>query len=35
MVLILVTALLNISIDAVSRRIRARLQLKTTPETEP
>lgn len=35
MVLILITALLNISIDAVSRRIRARLQLKTTPESEP
>lgn len=35
MVLILITALLNIGIDAVSRRIRARLRLKTTPSCEP
>ena len=32
MVLILVTALLNIGIDAASRRLRARLHLRTTPE---
>ncbi|MDH3637392.1 MAG: ABC transporter permease subunit [Gammaproteobacteria bacterium] len=32
MVLILITAILNISIDALSRVIRARLRLKTTPE---
>lgn len=32
MALILCTALLNIGIDALSRRIRTRLRLKTTPE---
>ena len=32
MFLILITALLNIAVDAVSRRVRARLRLKTTPE---
>jgi phosphonate transport system permease protein len=32
MFLILITALLNIGVDAVSRLIRARLRLKTTPE---
>ena len=31
MVLILVTALLNIAVDAVARRIRRHLQLRTTP----
>ena len=30
MVLILVTALLNIAVDVASRRIRARLRLKTS-----
>lgn len=31
MVLILITALLNIGVDALSRRVRARLRLKTSP----
>ncbi len=30
--LILVTALLNIGVDALSRAIRARLRLRTTPD---
>ena len=34
MVLILITALLNIGIDALSRRIRAYLRLKTRPTCE-
>jgi len=33
MVLILVTALLNIVVDTISRRVRAHLRLKTTPNT--
>ncbi len=32
LVLILITAILNISVDALSRRLRRRLRLKTTPE---
>ncbi len=35
MFLIIITAMLNIGVDALSRFIRARLRLKTTPECNP
>ena len=34
MILILITALLNIAVDSLARAIRRQLQLRTTPTTQ-